>query len=200
MSIGSDGSLDDTPFDGSGLRQPYVKTVAALDAAEFENITKAHLKYLSAKPSKRLAPFKYAWFLKLHGEMFGDVWDWAGKPRITEKTIGIPPEHVPMRLGELELDIEVWDRSDPIRDAATIHHRAVFIHPFENGNGRWARLLANIWLKQAGCDVVEWPEASLKDGVHPLRARYIECLRLADNYNIEPFIDLHKEYLRHGTS
>ncbi len=27
------------------------------------------------------APFTYDWFLKLHIEMFGNVWDWAGKPR-----------------------------------------------------------------------------------------------------------------------
>ena len=196
MSFGSTGSADDTPFDGDGLRLQYIKTIAALDAAEFENNSKAYLKYLSAKPSKKLASFRYDWFLRLHYEMFGEVWDWAGKPRRTHKTIGLPPEHVPMRLGELELNIEAWDRSEPIRDAAIIHHTAVFIHPFENGNGRWARLLANIWLKQAGFDLVSWPEANLKDGVHPMRARYIACLRAADKCDFEPLIALHKEYAR----
>ena len=37
---------------------------------------------------------------------------------------------------------------DLSEQAVLLHHRAVQIHPFENGNGRWSRLLANIWLKK----------------------------------------------------
>ncbi|MBI4208502.1 MAG: Fic family protein [Deltaproteobacteria bacterium] len=32
--------------------------------------------------------------------------------------------------------------------SARLHHRLVWIHPFENGNGRWARLIMNIHLKK----------------------------------------------------
>lgn len=42
--------------------------------------------------------------------------------------------------------------------AARIHHRAVQIHPFLNGNGRWSRMLVNIYLKQNGLQPTKWNE------------------------------------------
>lgn len=194
MSIGSDGSQDDTPFDSSGLLLTSVKTLADLDNVEFQHISKVYLKYLAARPTARQAPFTYAWLLLLHKEMFGKVWGWAGEIRLTEKTIGIAPEKIPEQLGSLVMDIEHWSDNDQLFNATTIHHRAVQIHPFENGNGRWARLLANIWLARTGCPVVEWPEAEFKGNVHPLRAAYVDALRQADNYNIGPLLELHKRY------
>ena len=46
-------------------------------------------------------------------------------------------------------DLSCWDQSGmcSLEQATRLHHRAVWIHPFMNGNGRWARLLANIWLR-----------------------------------------------------
>ena len=45
---------------------------------EAANIEKVVAKYLNVRPSKRSAKFTYEWTLKLHKEMFGDVWRWAG--------------------------------------------------------------------------------------------------------------------------
>ena len=45
--------------------------------------------------------------------------------------------------------------------AVHLHHRAVQIHPFLNGNGRWARLLANILLKLHKAPLTEWPEEAI---------------------------------------
>ena len=45
-----------------------------------------------------------------------------------------------------------------IEQAVVLHHLAVQIHPFPNGNGRWARMVANIWLKLHGGEATEWPE------------------------------------------
>ena len=69
----------ETPLDDlSGLRVQGITTKAALNAVEAENIRKATVKYLAAKPTRRIAPFDVAWMLRLHEEMFGDVWKWAG--------------------------------------------------------------------------------------------------------------------------
>lgn len=54
-----------------------------------------------------------------------------------------------------------------IATAAEFHHRAVWVHPFEDGNGRWARLLANIWLMQHDQPVTIWPATDLRDTVKP---------------------------------
>jgi len=77
--------------DISGLKLDITKqyTIDEIYLYEAKNITKATLKYLSAIPSKKLAPFSYEWFMTLHKDMFGDVWDWAGKLRQVELSIGV---------------------------------------------------------------------------------------------------------------
>jgi len=78
---------DATLFDDvSGLLLPKNKayTLKEVHEKEAENIAKATIKYLSAPPSKKEAPFTYGWMLDLYKEMFGDVWDWAGKLRQME--------------------------------------------------------------------------------------------------------------------
>lgn len=78
-----------------------------------------------------------------------------------------------------------------IESSVILHHRAVTIRPFENGNGRWARRLANIWLKQAGTPVVAWPEQTF--GVaSPIRDRYLFAICTADDGDYGPLIDIHK--------
>ena len=82
---------------------------------------------------------------------FGNVWDWAGKPRQIELSIGIKAYLVPMELKKLSDDFLFWDKNrsfDVYEIASRLHHRAVQIHPFQNGNGRLSRMLANIYLRQ----------------------------------------------------
>jgi len=50
---------------------------------------------------KKVAPFSCEWLSRLHEEMFGDVWDWAGKFRQVELSIGIKAYQVPTALKEL---------------------------------------------------------------------------------------------------
>jgi hypothetical protein len=83
--------------------------------------------------------------------MLGSIWSWAGEIRTTQKNIGVGPKIVTAELGVLA--IESGKRHSEtgelvIATAAEFHHRAVWVHPFEDGNGRWAKLLANIWLMQ----------------------------------------------------
>ena len=41
-------------------------------------------------------------------------------------------------------------KEDLVRDIATVHGELLFIHPFREGNGRTARLLANLMSRKAG--------------------------------------------------
>ncbi len=82
--------------------------------------------------------------------MFAEVWRWAGHKRTTELNPGVPVYQIDIALKDLMDDLAYWrDKNDTdiIEQATRLHHRAVAIHPFLNGNGRWARLLANIFLK-----------------------------------------------------
>ena len=66
--------------------------------AEAKNIVVATIKYLSAAPSKKIAPFSHEWLPGLHKEMFGNVWDWAGKFGQVELSIGISTCKIICRL------------------------------------------------------------------------------------------------------
>jgi fido (protein-threonine AMPylation protein) len=46
--------------------------------SRLKNILKASLDYLGGVSNKKSDSFDADFFLKLHKEMFGDVWDWAG--------------------------------------------------------------------------------------------------------------------------
>lgn len=188
---------DATPLnDISGLKHPKGKvyTLKEIYEREAENIAKAILKYLSAPPSKKEAPFSYSWMMELHEEMFGDVWEWAGKFRKIELSIGIQAYRVPMELKNLCDDVEYWSKNktyDVFEIATRMHHRAVQIHPFQNGNGRWSRMLANIYLRQHGKMPVRWQEDLLAKE-NPKRSEYISALKKADNGDYSELIEMHR--------
>ena len=73
------------------------------------------------------------------------VWNEDGTPAY------IPPEYneVPDLLNEL---ISYVNESDdhPLIKAAVIHYQLVTIHPFEDGNGRTARIISNYYLSLSG--------------------------------------------------
>ena len=159
---------------------------------EAKNVTKATLKYLSAKPDKKLAPFTYEWLLTLHKNMFADVWDWAGKLRTVELSIGVNAYLVSTEIKKLVDDLEFWEKNksfDVIEIASRLHHRAVQIHPFLNGNGRWSRMLANIYLKQNNLEATRWNE-NLLSKENPHRNDYILALKKADNGDYKDLIQM----------
>lgn len=196
--IDSTKPIDDaTPLDDvSGLKLSKNKSYSLKEVYEAEalNIANATIKYLSATPTKKEAPFNYSWMMDLHEEMFGNVWDWAGKLRKIELSIGIKAYLVPMELKNLCDDISYWNKNktyDVFETAARIHHRAVQIHPFQNGNGRWSRMLANIYLRQHGKMPVRWQEDLLAKE-NPKRSEYIQALKKADNSDYKDLIKMHK--------
>ena len=195
--LGSAGKDGDTPFDGSGLKIKSIKTRRQLNEAEFESILRVTEKYLLSKPSHKLAPFTFGWLLDLHREMLGSIWSWAGEIRTTQKNIGVSPEIVTAELGVISIESEKRHCETGelvIATAAEFHHRAVWVHPFEDGNGRWARLLANIWLMQHDQSVTIWPATDLRDTESPIRGEYIAAMKQADLRNYGPLIDLHKKF------
>lgn len=89
-------------------------------------------------------------------------------------------------------DLEVWRAGSaysPEETAVRLHHRIVWIHPFENGNGRHARLLADLYLFRAGCPPLDWgrTRGSLMT-TGELRREYIDALRAADAGRFGPLL------------
>jgi len=187
----------ETPIeDISGLIPRYVQSRSQLIVVEAENILQATIKYLAAKPTRRQAPFTLKWIYKLHGQMFGNVWKWAGKRRNTELNLGVLPHQIDEVLQSLLDDLIYWrDKTEMpmIEQAARLHHRAVSIHPFENGNGRWARMLGDIWLKQHGRPITRWPDQAI-NGVSAVRDEYLRALKAADRGDCTLLLGLHEKF------
>lgn len=186
----------ETPIDDvSGLKIKGITTRSELNEFEARNINAAVFKYLSRRPSRRSARFDYPWCLNLHCEMFGKVWRWAGQIRTQNQNLGVPFYLVPEQLGGLLLDLECWRQSgmDYIEQSARLHHRAVQIHPFLNGNGRWARMLANIWLKRHGLGVIQWPEQTIGEQ-SMIRDAYLTAIKLADKLDYARLVALHHQF------
>ena len=186
----------ETPIeDISGLKLRSVRHRAALNAVEAENIRRAVIKYLAARPSRRLAPFDLKWLKTLHREMLGNVWTWAGEFRQVELNLGVPHQQIEEQLHNLMGDLKAWDAGGMplIEQAAMLHHRAVRIHPFLNGNGRWARLLANIWLKMHGQPLTEWPEGNI-GAESTVRADYLAAIKSADAGDYRALFELHRRF------
>jgi Fic-DOC domain mobile mystery protein B len=71
--------------------------------------------------------------------------------------------------------------------AVRLHHRLVLIHPFANGNGRHARLIADVIVMKHGRPAFTWGAASLvKEG--EAREKYLQAIRTADNGEIQPLL------------
>ena len=63
----------------------------------------------------------------------------------------------------------------------------VFIHPFANGNGRHARLMADLLIMQLGEERFSWGLASLREAGET-RTQYISALKAADQHDYAPLI------------
>ena len=190
----------ETPIDDiSDCKVEGITTRDQLNKVEAENIRKALVKYLAAKPT-RTARFDLPWLLQLHKEMLGDVWRWAGKVRTIETNLGVPPQEIEIALVSLLDDLVYWDGHDTdlIEQAAMLHHRAVQIHPFKNGNGRWARLLANIWLKLHDHQPTAWPEATIGT-TSVIRDEYLVAIKAADVGDYAPLIMLQRKFSSDNT-
>lgn len=126
----------------------------------------------------------------LHRHMLGDVWRWAGRFRTSEKTLGIPYYEIPVALRQLLDDTKArieHGAYPPDEIAVRFHHRLVQIHPFPNGNGRHARLMADLLVMSLGEDRFSWGSANLQDA-GALRRAYITALKAADKHDIGPLL------------
>lgn len=190
----------ETPIGVSHLKIKWVKTQHELAIVEASNIRKAVSKYFGRRrPTKAMAPFDLNWVKRLHRQMFGDVWKWAGEIRTRDVNLGVRWNLIDEKLHSLLSDLEVWQRSgmDLVEQAVRLHHQAVAIHPFYNGNGRWARMLGNILLRANGLQPTSWPETLL--GVEStIRGEYLAAIKEADLGNYEPLLSLTRQHTRNA--
>lgn len=122
---------------------------------------------------------------QLHKHMFDETWKWAGKFRRSGKNIGIDWHMIPVELKKLCDDVNYQLEHQSFSDdeiAIRLHHRLVWIHPFPNGNGRHARLMADLLIVKRGGKRFSWGMNQNLDlyKATPIRKQYIQALQQAD--------------------
>lgn len=189
----SDSLFDDdraaTPLDPDERRQlipTYITTQAQLNEAEQIGIIEADQWAFSRKRDVLSEKF----LLALHKRMFGRVWKWAGRIRTSERKIGVEAyrirDDLRALLGDARYEMEQATYL-PDEIAVRLHHRLVWIHPFPNGNGRHARLTADLLSVALGRPRFTWGSASLVEPA-ATRASYVSALRAADAHDITPLL------------
>lgn len=149
---------------------------------------KRGLKYIQAVKNKKVSSDL---ILKIHKKTFCFIFDWAGKFRKIEvKISGHEAPHfynVPVLIKQYCDYIEERFNHLPPKNQTElffneliyllswIQHQFVFIHPFQDYNGRAARLLTNFILLRLGLPMMEIKIESKKD-----RDSYIKAMQLAD--------------------
>lgn len=184
-----DGATPLDPNETAGLRFKHITTRRELDELEQANIEQG-LRWLAGR--RRGDVLTDVFLRELHRRLFGEVWEWAGRYRLTEKTIGIAPIHIQVQLRLLLDNARTWVANDvysPREAAARFHHRLVQIHLFTNGNGRHSRIATDEFLR-AYFDhpAIEWAGGVDLQVDNERRRSYIAALRAADLEDVAPLL------------
>ncbi|PWD97795.1 Fic/DOC family protein [Marinilabilia rubra] len=110
--------------------------------------------------------FNVAYILKIHRLALSHIYDFAGKLRHVNMAKGgfmFPTARfLPQIMDDFEerflspLPLSYNSDDDLIKDIAKIHAELLYIHPFREGNGRTARVLANLMAARQGHDFLDF--------------------------------------------
>jgi Fic-DOC domain mobile mystery protein B len=177
--------------DLEGLRVPSVKTHGELNEVEAANIIRGQEWALRARATRLPDMLCDEFMRRLHRAMLGDVWTWAGKYRITNTNIGVPYPQIREQLHNVYADARTWLEHQiysPEEFAVRLHYRIVTVHPFRNGNGRHARMVAHLILvRHFKRDPLPWRNSPLHVA-DEVRKAYIHALVAADHHDFGPLL------------
>lgn len=170
---------------------PNLATRQELDEWERTNILAAQNWAFNSRVMRNRDPLDELYLRELHRRMFGETWKWAGKYRTRDVNFGCPfaeiYHRIPILLGNVRFWIEK-NTFDMDEIAVRFHYQLVTeIHAFPNGNGRHARLLANVLRVKHGRPRFTWGRTT----TGPARESYFASLHAldADSANVQPLLE-----------
>jgi len=189
LADGPDGS---TPLDQDEVDELVPTHLASRDDLnewEQQNILDAVNWLENRKPKSSVLGIDF--LLELHRRMFSSTWEWAGRTRKSDKTLGVHWPMIMERLKALVDDTLYWIEHctysvDEI--AVRFHSRLVAIHPFPNGNGRHGRLATDVLLEEIGGQPFTWGPGSI-DIAGETREHYLAAMRATDKGDICPLLE-----------
>ena len=168
---------------------PSLSTRAQLHEIERLSVNAARKWAMRDTVLRRSNPLSEDFSRELHRRMFSGVWRGAGKYRATERNPGWEPHRIAEGMKMFFDDTEGWLRYStfPVQEVALrLHHRLVSIHPWSVGNGRHARLIADIVVAANGEAPLTWGS---KSSARPARDRYLDAIKVADTGDFAPLLE-----------
>jgi len=179
-----EGSTALRPSEEEGLIPSHITLRSELNELEQVNILEAET-WLQTR--KRLSSALDPLFLKsLHRRMFGKIWKWAGHYRKSDRNIGVPWPMISSQLEHLCREATAWRDEQAFTSdelAIRFHHKLVWIHCYPNGNGRHARLAADLLIMELGGTRFSWGGGASLESSSDVRKRYIDSLKEADQHD-----------------
>ena len=177
------GNIEDQYEPGSSVlkNKAGICSKKAIDALELEALRKTQLRFfgsVTAKTKLTLAMIRSA-----HKHFLGGLYEWAGQYRTVNLVKGgfawPPASLVQQNMERFEKEV-LWKhtpcrpgRSEKVaRSIAIVHAEFLLVHPFRDGNGRIARLIADIMSLQAG-----YPPLDFDFRTRRSQKRYIEAVK-----------------------
>lgn len=143
---------------------------------------------------------------RIHKIWLGDIYEWAGKYRQVNVSrdefnfaaaAQVPKLMVELERGQLRdsTPCRFASRDEVVRAIASVHAELVLIHPFREGNGRAARLLAVLMALQAGLPPLDF------GGIKGRKRReYFSAVQAGLDRNYEPMEKIFSGVIRRTLS
>ncbi len=161
-----------------------------IEKAEAEGFIRAG--YLLTTQLATDTRFDLAYVHNLHKVALGHLYKFAGRSRTVNLSKGgfsFPAAaFLDQSLNNFEIEIlsRLFDsynkQADFVQDLAKVHAEFLFIHPYREGNGRTARLLANLMAYKAGYDGLKFEKLDSKE----MFDAYIHAVQQAGLKNYSP--------------
>ena|SRR3989338_3916106 len=193
-------SFASNSIEGNPLSQAEVSNLLLGDRVPINRDEKEVVNYfqiLKTLDSKISKPFDVSLVLDIHNRLLAGVHDEI-KGKIREKHIVVgsrdennmlfikhnPPYHTKSKIEKAVLEMLDWLQETqelPILKIGIFHHQFVYIHPFEDGNGRVCRLLTALLFLKHGYLINKY--FVLDDYYDIDRIQYSDKLHSADTGN-----------------
>lgn len=172
---------------------PGLTDQRAVELAEAEGFLRAEITLYDDLEDGTV--FDLAYLQRMHRLALGHLYAFAGKWRevnLSKGGFNFPSaKYLDATMQEFERSMlkplpDLYeDRDALIRDVALVHGELLFIHPFREGNGRTARLLADMMAQKQGYGKLHWERIG--------RVRfddYVQAVQQAAVSNRQPMEDI----------
>lgn len=211
QSTYSSNSIEGNPLSHLEVTNLLLDERVAVNRDEKEVIS--YFELLQTLEEKVTRPFTLDTVLQIHNELFKAIKpEIAGEIRNTKVVVGLvdsktneiaikhnPPEHTAQKIKARLEDLINWvneNDSLPILKAGVFHHEFVFIHPFEDGNGRVCRLTTALLFLQFNYKINKY---FVLDDYYDLdRTLYSDKLHSADSGDKTEWLEYFTEGIKYS--